>query len=136
MSSIEKFNQLLRQELTLVQVYTEILKAAPGLDCFNQLVESLHCHQGRADLIAGEIRQLKGRPGWLTEAPKLELGDALNEEALYLLAGHEDATSRKYSGFLHDNDFAVQLLARRLQNRQSATAAALAIYSEKTSKVA
>jgi len=133
MSSIEKFNQLLRQELTVVHIYTAILRAAPGLACFNQLVESLHCHQGRADLIAGEIRQLKGRPGWLTEAPQLNL---TGEEALCILADHEETTSRKYSGFLHDSDFAVQLLARRLQNRQIVTASAVATYSERISKVA
>jgi len=137
MSSIEKFNQLLRQELTIVQVYTSVLKAAPALACFNQLVDSLHCHQARADLIAGEIRQLKGRPGWLTEAPRLDLSvGPVEQEVLYILAEHEDATSSSYNSLLYDSDFVVQLLAKRLHSKQLATKDLVAAYSQEARKVA
>jgi len=123
MTSIEKFNKLLRLELTVVRVYTQILKSAPTMPCFSELVANLQCHQSRADLIAGEIRQLKGRAGWLTEATKLSWtgqNDTLLQ-AMSILNEHEQEISNHYANLLHDHDFTVQLLAKRLHDRQAAT---------------
>lgn len=101
MTSVEKFNQLLKQELTLVQVYTQVLTRMEAISCFNQLVENLHCHQTRADLLAGEVRQLKGKPGWLLKAPRIRThGPFGRTETLNILASYEDAACLSYDNLL------------------------------------
>jgi len=95
------------------------------------MVSILHCHQQRADMLAGEVRRMDAKPFQTAVAwqPFTEVGDGdplLSElHVMSILEDGEEQTSRIYRNVLRDTDFIVQALTRDLYRKQEVTHASI-----------
>jgi hypothetical protein len=139
----QKLNLLISAEMAAVGMYTEALKSINNCSCIHDLATAMHCHQGRADLLAGEVRRLGVRPyqassAWRAFAYVVDGGKMpLNEQTtVSTLADAEAKVTAQYEKWMLDTDFGVQHLARSLHPRQLATQATVSGLLVSTSALA
>jgi hypothetical protein len=119
---------VINSERALVGMYAERLKVLSNESLAQALAASLHCHQRRADLLAGEVRRMGAKPdqtstSWRASAFTMEGGsaEAQDQTSLKALLNAETKLSAQYDKWACSIDFGVQHLLRQLQPLQGKT---------------
>jgi len=118
--TVDMLMGLARAEKDAVSAYRSAITAVGNHACRPELVGSMQSHQVRADLLACEVRRLGASPFLPAKVSNIDdetdLATCENK-----LAEVEELLNQKYAILSTDTDFAVQLLARRIQPQQAGT---------------